>query len=313
LSWPSVQLREVHSRLVREFDLEMVVRLLLLAGLVGLGWSFVSFGPRRSSISTSNETARKALAFEADLADYDYKSSVKLPWLEGGYNNWTYKGMKVNYIDVGKEDGKEKPNLLLIHGFGASAYHWRYNIPVLARDYRVFAIDMLGFGLSEKPIMDYTAELWRDQTLAFLEEVVERDSHKPTVVCGNSLGGFTALYAAADEKRASKLINGCILVNAAGRFKSGFNETKKNDPVWLSSVKGAFQRFVIGLSFVYTKQPARINQVLRQVYPVNPSRVDDELVESIRYVFCSIVLPIYLVFVMSLSLSYPSVVAFCII
>ena len=95
------------------------------------------------------------------------------------------------------------------------------------------------------------------------------------------MGGFTALYAASSE-RADKMINGCILLNAAGRFKSSYVEAK-DDPTWLSSLKGALQRFVIGLSFVYTKQPARIKQVLQQVYPVNTEEVDDLLVESIRY------------------------------
>ena len=40
-----------------------------------------------------------------------------------------------------------------------------------------------------------------------------------------------------------------------------------------------FKKFVIRLSFVYTKQPLRIAQVLKQVYPVDPKNVDDELVE----------------------------------
>lgn len=213
-----------------------------------------------------------------DEFTFDYLTSDRMPWVETGYNTWNYNGLKVNYVAVGD---KSKPKLLLIHGFGASVYHWRYNIPVLARDYRVFAVDMLGFGLSEKPIMEYTAELWRDQTLAFLEEVVQRDDDRPAVVCGNSLGGFTALYAAASDK-ASRLINGCILVNAAGRFKSSYVEAN-DDPSWLSSIKGTLQRFFIGLSFVYTKQPTRIEQVLRQVYPVNADIVDAELVESIRY------------------------------
>ena len=39
------------------------------------------------------------------------------------------------------------PTILLVHGFGASAYHWRANIPALvAAGHRVFAIDLLGFG-----------------------------------------------------------------------------------------------------------------------------------------------------------------------
>lgn len=261
----------------------VVFALLLASAQLALGFGRPSLRslrkaslPLRSSVSTSS-TANKS----NPLAEFDYSTEDKLPWMESGYSTWEFQGKKVNYVDVGYEEGKNKPKILLIHGFGASVYHWRYNIPALARDFQVFAIDMLGFGLSEKPIQDYTAELWRDQTLAFIEEVVQRRDDRPTAVCGNSLGGFTALYAAADDK-AKKLINGCILVNAAGRFKASFVEPKE-EAGWITSLKGAFQRFVIGLSFVYTKQPLRIQQVLRQVYPVNADIVDDELVESIRF------------------------------
>ena len=106
------------------------------------------------------------------LGNFDYRTDKKLPWVQSGYKTWNFRGHNVNYIDVGNDDDKKKPPLLLIHGFGASIYHWRYNIPVLARDYHVYAIDLLGFGLSDKPIIDYSAELWRDQALAFIKEVV---------------------------------------------------------------------------------------------------------------------------------------------
>ena len=51
--------------------------------------------------------------------------------------------------------GTSGPVLLLIHGFGASAYHWRYNIPQLAKTHRVYALCMLGFGYSDKPVTEY--------------------------------------------------------------------------------------------------------------------------------------------------------------
>lgn len=167
------------------------------------------------------------------------------------------------------DDGLHKQPLLLIHGFGASVYHWRYNIPFLARKYHVYAIDMIGFGLSDKPIIDYSAELWRDQVLSFIEEVVMRgrqmDDRVPCVVAGNSLGGFTALYASSSERAvANKLIGGCILLNAAGRFQSDESvAVKEPSPNWVIALQSFFQRLVIGMSFVYTKQPQRIAQVKR--------------------------------------------------
>jgi pimeloyl-ACP methyl ester carboxylesterase len=42
--------------------------------------------------------------------------------------------------------GTQGTPVVFLHGFGASAYHWRYNIPVLAQSHRVFAMDLLGMG-----------------------------------------------------------------------------------------------------------------------------------------------------------------------
>ena len=114
--------------------------------------------------------------------------------------------------------------------------------------------------------------------LDFVKEVVGR----PCAVAGNSLGGFTALYASSSPTaNANRLITACILLNAAGRFRNPEGEVKKDTPEWKQFIFDAIQRFVIGLSFFYTKQPTRVEQILRQVYPVNADMVDSELVESI--------------------------------
>lgn len=53
-------------------------------------------------------------------------------------------------LDPGPENA---PPILLIHGFGASVGHFRKNIPVLVDEgFRVYAIDLLGFGASDKPV-----------------------------------------------------------------------------------------------------------------------------------------------------------------
>lgn len=171
--------------------------------------------------------------------------------------------------------------------FSASVYHFRHNIPELAKDHHVYAFDLLGFGGSSKPIQEYGPDVWRDQTTDFIEQVIQR----PTVVAGNSLGGFTALYAAASQAGKS-LITACISLNGAGRFRDPsalvaptkvvVDETDDFVANLAKKAKKAIERFIIGLSFVYTKQPARIEQVLRQVYPVNADVVDDELVRAIQ-------------------------------
>eukprot|EP01035_Chromulina_nebulosa_P017103 gene17103-22617_t len=225
-------------------------------------------------IFNSNKKAVKLNSF-FDMFDDNWMSDY-------GYHDSDSDSADTEYSgDISKQP------LILIHGFGASVYHWRYNIPELAKNYHVFALDLLGFGLSDKPIIDYDAEIWRDQVLAFIEEVVfkVRNDKSPCVVAGNSLGGFTALYAASyDNSNSSNHINGCILINAAGRFRAVSppkdNEEENSIVKWIVS---SIQRLVINISFIYTKQPARIEQILRQVYPVNSNQVDTELVESIQY------------------------------
>lgn len=56
-------------------------------------------------------------------------------------------------------------------------------------DEQVYAIDLLGFGRSDKPIMSYSTELWRDQVLDFLSEFVDG----PAILVGNSIGSLISL------------------------------------------------------------------------------------------------------------------------
>ena len=238
------------------------------------------------------------------LSDFDYMTNDELPWHPEGYQTWAWKdGRNINYIEMGDPT---KPALLLIHGFGASSYHFRYNIPALARSgYHVFAFCKLGFGLSTKPIdIEYSPDIWMEQTSDFIKEVINNGNgngnsgsgSKPTTLVGNSIGGFTAMYTAAyADDDVKDLINGVVLLNAAGRFKTPDheNEMKKENtkegidvgPIAaiVEFVTTTIQRSIIAGSFMVTKQPVRIKQILKQVYPINDTNVNDKLVESIRY------------------------------
>lgn len=58
----------------------------------------------------------------------------------------------------------------------------RYNIPELAKQgYKVYAMDLLGFGWTDKALVNYSPALWKDQVADFLREIVQ----EPTVLVGN--------------------------------------------------------------------------------------------------------------------------------
>ncbi len=187
-------------------------------------------------------------------------------------------------LDAYKKHG---PAVLLVHGFGASTDHWRYNIPVLAKTYEVHAIDLLGFGRSAKPSeLDYGGELWKEQVVAYVKERIKR----PTVIVGNSLGGYAALAAGAALESDSA---GVVLLNAAGYFSDEkFVSKPKNMSSRLRQMIGiGLSRDLLVKWFIYPlmqrlifenlRRPGVIRSTLQQVY-IDPTNVDDDLIESIR-------------------------------
>ncbi|MBA0727452.1 hypothetical protein Golax_000437, partial [Gossypium laxum] len=125
-------------------------------------------------------------------------------------SKWQWKGRySINYFV--SSSSSTNPPLLLVHGFGASIPHWRRNIDTLAQDYTVYAIDLLGFGASDKPQgFSYSMEAWAELILDFLNEVVQ----KPTVLIGNSVGSLACVIAASESSQ--NLVRGIVLLNCAG-------------------------------------------------------------------------------------------------
>ncbi|MEB3265143.1 MAG: alpha/beta fold hydrolase [Cyanobacteriota bacterium] len=169
------------------------------------------------------------------------------------------------------------PAVLLVHGFGASTDHWRHNIPVLAARHEVHALDLLGFGRSAKPAgVAYGGDLWRDQLAAYVRERIGR----PTVLVGNSLGGFAALAAGV---ALGPQAAGVVLLNAAGPFSDEQAEPVGWGAIARRTIGGALLRSPVlqRLLFENLRRPATIRRTLRQVY-IDRTNVDDELVEAIR-------------------------------
>jgi pimeloyl-ACP methyl ester carboxylesterase len=95
------------------------------------------------------------------------------------------------------EEGKGPP-LLLIHGFGASTFTWRHVAPELAKSYRVIAVDLKGFGQSDKPF-DGRYSVY-DQAELLAQLIEDKDLRDLTLV-GHSFGGGVALLLALEANQ----------------------------------------------------------------------------------------------------------------
>lgn len=189
---------------------------------------------------------------------------------------WSYAGHPVHAIAAAPAE-PEGPAILLVHGFGASTDHWRHNIPVLAQRHEVHAIDLLGFGRSAKPAeLAYGGPLWRDQLAAYVSERIGR----PTVLVGNSLGGFSALAAGA---ALGDQAAGVVLLNAAGPFSDEQAPPKGWGAITRQTIARALLKSPVlqRLLFENLRRPATIRRTLNQVY-VDKTNVDEALVEAIR-------------------------------
>ena len=194
-----------------------------------------------------------------------------MQYSETGWNYRPWREHRTHYLAHGPEAG---PPVVLVHGFGASSYHWRHNVAALAdAGYRVYAPCLLGYGFSDKALVDYSLELWGAQVSDFLRDVVGA----PAVIAGNSIGAVTVLSAAALDP---SLVRGVVLLNAAGRFDADdvAQEAAAQPDAPPSALSLLVRRLVSAAIFYSTK--LRIGPILRSVY-FDGSRVDDALVRSI--------------------------------
>jgi pimeloyl-ACP methyl ester carboxylesterase len=101
------------------------------------------------------------------------------------------------------------PALILLHGIGRSLEDWSENITALAEQHRVYAIDLLGFGLSDKPDQAYSIDRLRDIVRGFMDAL----GIEQATIIGNSLGGAIATRLAL---HASWRVAGMVLLAPAG-------------------------------------------------------------------------------------------------
>lgn len=121
------------------------------------------------------------------------------------------RGVRTHYLEVG-----EGPRLVLIHGGGSGADawgNWRDCLEGYARNFHVFAVDMPGFGESDRPNpaeFDYGQTMRNTHMADFIDHV---SGGTPVFVIGNSMGGATALGVTIDRP---ELVSKLVLMGSAG-------------------------------------------------------------------------------------------------
>jgi pimeloyl-ACP methyl ester carboxylesterase len=137
-----------------------------------------------------------------------------IPWNSQPLEDWASKYAPGNFIELAGlsthyiEKGSGEP-VILLHGFFFDTYMWNKNIDILAERFKVYAIDLWGFGYSTREPLDYGYPLYTNQLLNFMDTL---DIPRASLI-GQSMGGGTIInFTVSNRDRVNKI----VLVDAAG-------------------------------------------------------------------------------------------------
>lgn len=173
------------------------------------------------------------------------------------------KKVQVRNISIGLIDtGQGDQVIVLIHGLGSNAKSWIKNISALAEKYRVIALDLPGYGKSDKGYYQYSMDFYADVVAELLGEMA---ISKATLI-GHSMGGQIAMYTAL--KYPDKTEN-LVLISPAGfeRFTPG---------------EGAWMRKAVSAEFVHDTQIRNIDINARATFYEMPEWAEFIITDRIQ-------------------------------
>lgn len=217
---------------------------------------------------------------------------------------WEWKPkLNVHYEKSGCKN-VDSPAVLFLPGFGVGSFHYEKQLKDLGREFRVWAMDFVGQGMSlpfEDPTpqskemgiskennvmwgfgdetepwaneLVYSIDLWQDQVRHFIEQVIG----EPVYIVGNSLGGFVALYFAACNPQ---LVKGVTLLNATPFWGFLPNPIRSPRLAKIFPWAGTFPlpphvRKITEFIWQKISDPETIGDILKQVYVDHSTNVDN--------------------------------------
>ncbi|MBN1929940.1 MAG: alpha/beta fold hydrolase [Chlorobiaceae bacterium] len=172
---------------------------------------------------------------------------------------------KIRYREYGPSGSPHTP-LLFVHGYGGMIEHWDDNIPAFESRYRMYAMDLIGFGQSAKPNVRYSLELFAAQINAFMHlKKLDR-----IILVGHSMGGAgSIIYAHLNPEK----VHGLILANPSGLYGDSMDGMAK---VFFGLVGSP----LIGeMLFAAFANPVGVSQSLAPTY-YNQKKVDLNLINQ---------------------------------
>ena len=197
----------------------------------------------------------------------------------GNQRDWVWRGWQMRYTYLRSVEAEACP-ILLLHGFGASIGQWRHNLEPLSQNHTVYALDLLGFGASEKATAPYGPSFWADQVYDFWRTFIRQ----PVVLVGNSLGSLVGLTVAA---KYPEMVRGLVMINLP-------DSSVLESPAWAKHTIAALAictRPIVSLAkalftspvvfnpfFRLIRSPKLIRLWVKQAY-TNPEVITEELLE----------------------------------
>ncbi|KAK6146284.1 hypothetical protein DH2020_020153 [Rehmannia glutinosa] len=255
------------------------------------------FIPRRTSaLRFSRHNAFSVLSSTVNnFSVDDAEASENSVLLETKTSTWKWRGYSIRY----QYSGNSGPALVLVHGFGANSDHWRKNLPVLALSHRVYAIDLIGYGYSDKPNPQelhvknfYTFETWASQLNDFCMDIVKDEAFFACNSIGVLLRQHYPNYIVKHPAAAPRLVGlqaavmdpaickGIILLNISLRMLHIKKQPWYGRPL-IKSFQSLLRNTALGKFFFKTvATPESVRNILCQCY-YDTSQVTDELVKII--------------------------------